>query len=395
MKKTLVFLTLALNVIPAFAYRIEYGSNVTISQPVHEDLYITGGTVTINAPVYGDLIIGGGTIFINDTVTNDILLAGGNTTFNGYVGDDLRCVGGTSRIQKNVLGDVVVAGGEVFIIKGATVGGLAISGGNVTVDGDVNGEVHSVAGNLFLNGNMANRVDCRGGKITVNGNIIGPAVLAADAINIGQNASFRNSVRYWNREGSLDFNQALKGGTAVYDPSLKINGNRWYYLGAASLLGLLWYMGMALLMTFVIQYLFAAIMKNAVVDARPHLLKSLGIGFLYFVAVPIAVVVGFITLIGIPVALLVLFAYIILLLLATVITAVTIANWLNYQRSFNWSNNRLALAAFGIFILLKLLTSIPFIGWLILFLLICSAFGTIIRNIHWRPKSKNLVYTTP
>lgn len=41
----------------AFAFRIEYGKNVTINHPVYEDLYIAGGTIVINAPVYGDLII--------------------------------------------------------------------------------------------------------------------------------------------------------------------------------------------------------------------------------------------------------------------------------------------------------------------------------------------------
>lgn len=81
MKKVLLISTVIINCFTAFTFRIEYGSNVTINQPVYDDLYIAGGNITINAPVYGDLIIAGGTIIINDSVKNDILLVGGTVTF--------------------------------------------------------------------------------------------------------------------------------------------------------------------------------------------------------------------------------------------------------------------------------------------------------------------------
>ena len=76
MKRILALIAMVICFTPVNAYRIIYGNNVVISQPVYEDLYIAGGNVTINAPVYGDLIIAGGTI-----VTGD-----GNTIIaNGYL----------------------------------------------------------------------------------------------------------------------------------------------------------------------------------------------------------------------------------------------------------------------------------------------------------------------
>jgi cytoskeletal protein CcmA (bactofilin family) len=391
MKKISLLILMAGNMIAASAFKIEYGNNITISNPVWEDLYIAGGTVNINAPVHGDLIIAGGTVVINDTVTNDIFVAGGEITFNSFAGDDIRCAGGNIHIHKNVAGDVVVTGGSVVIHSGATVGGLITGGGNVTVDGNVDGEVRSAAGDLLLNGNVAKNIDCRGGRITVNGSINGACVLSANDLIIGSNAAFHNDVRYWNKKGSPDFKQSLKNSKATYDDSLRMQTGRWYFLGAATVLAVLWYLGMALLMIFIIQYLFSGTMKKAADTVFNRTAKSLGLGLLFFIGVPLAVVLAFVTLIGLPVGLLLLVGYIIAAILATVITSAVAANWYNNRNNHNWSNLRLTFAAFGIFILIKLLSSIPFLGWLITGLLVCVSFGSIMQNIKWRKRSLEII----
>jgi hypothetical protein len=391
MKKIFFLTAMLANFVTAFAFRIEYGNNVIISQPVYEDLYLAGGNITINAPIHGDLIIAGGTIIINDTITNDILLAGGNVTFNGFVGDDIRCAGGNIHISKNVVGDVVIAGGEVTIDRGVSIGGLIASGGNITVDGNVTGEVRGAFGNLYLNGNVGKNIDCRGGKITVNGTVDGKSVLAARDIIIGNDAIFNNDVWYWNKRGALDFKQSLKTGKATYDPSLRIRTGQWYYLGAATVIGLLWYLGMALLMILIVQYLFSATMKKAANTVFDDTLKSLGYGFLFFIAVPIAAVIAFVTVIGVPVGLLLTFSYVALILLATVITSVVAANWFNNRNNYKLSYWRTAFAAFGIFILLKLVSLAPFVGWLIIILSVCIAFGSILLNINWKRPQKSIL----
>lgn len=315
---------------------------------------------------------------------NDILLAGGNVTFNGFAGDDIRCAGGNMHISKNVAGDLVIAGGEVTIDKGVTIGGLITGGGDITVDGNVSGEVRGAAGNLFLNGNIGKDIDCRGGKITVNGTVGGKSVLAARNIIIGNNAVFNNDVRYWNKQGSLDFKQSLKTGKATYDPSLRIQTGQWYYLGAATVLGLLWYLGMALLMILIVQYLFSATMKKAADTVFNETLKSFGFGFLFFIAVPVAALIAFVTVIGVPVGVLLTFSYVALILLATVITSVVAANWFNNRNNYKWSYWRMVFAAFGIFILLKLISLTPFAGWIIIILSVCIAFGSILLSINWK-----------
>ncbi|MDN3654231.1 hypothetical protein QWZ08_01260 [Ferruginibacter paludis] len=386
MRHMFFFILLCCGFFTAAAFRIEFGNNTTISQPVHDDLYIAGGTVTINAPIYGDLIIAGGTIIINDTVTNDILLAGGNVTFNGFAGDDIRCAGGNIRISKNVTGDVVLAGGSVIIDRGITIGGLLATGGKAAMDGNVNGELRGAFGELTLNGNIMKGLNCTVDKLTINGNVAGNAVLAARDIVIGNAANFNGDVRYWNKAGSLDFKQSVKNGKATYDPSLRIQNSEWYYLGAASVLGLLWYLGMALLMIMIVQYLFAATIRKAADTIFASSIKSLGYGFLFFIATPVAAVIAFLTIVGVPVGLLLFFVYITLLLLATVIISVVGANWFNNRNNHQWSYWRLVFAAFGLFIILKIVQAAPFVGWLLIFVMACISFGGILLNLNWKRK---------
>jgi hypothetical protein len=370
------------------ATRIEWGKNPVINKPVYEDLYIAGGDIIINAPVYGDLIIAGGTITINDTVYNDILVAGGTVSFNGYAGDDIRCAGGKLNILKNVAGDVVATGGTIVIDKGATIGSLISAGGEVTLDGSVTGMVKNASGKLLLNGNVMKDIDCRGGNITINGTIHGHSVIAAsDEIIIGDAAGFGNGVRYWVPGRRIDFKQSVKGGQVVYDPSLRMDSKQWYYLGFASFLGLLWYVGMALLMIMIVQYLFSATMKKAGQTAFDKALKSLGYGLLFLIAVPIAAVVAFITIIGVPIGIILLFSYVVLALLGTVIISVVAANWLNNRSNTNWRYWRMVFVALGIFIVFKILSGIPYLGWFIMGLLVCIAFGAILQNVNWRQRT--------
>lgn len=384
MKRYLFISILAVISNSVFAFKIECGRSVVITQPVYENLYVAGGDITINAHVYGDLVVAGGTIHINDTVANDILLAGGRVYFNGYVGDDIRCAGGTLHVLKNVVGDILITGGTIVIEKNATIGALVASGGEITVDGNVINAVKATTGKFVLNGTVMKDFDCRSGSITINGIILGNATLAAnDRIIIGDDAEFRNPVHYWSRN-KVDFKQSVKSRSAFYDGKLKISHVHWYYLGFNAFWGLLWYLGMAFLMILITEYLFSKTMKKAGDTVYNSTLRSLGYGFLFCLVVPIIAITAFVTLIGLPIGIILLFSYIMLVLLATVITSVVAANWLNNLVNTQLGFWKLSFSALGMFVLLKILTLTPFLGWFVMAVLAFVSFGAILLNVQWR-----------
>lgn len=371
-----------------YAIRIRSGKNLVINTPVYEDMYIAGGEVIINAPIYGDLIVTGGTVTINDSIANDILAAGGTISFNGYVGDDIRCAGGKLFILNSVAGDVVAAGGNITIGKEAVIGNLVSAGGEIVIDGRVTGAVTTRSGTLLLNGTVSKELNCMGDAITINGVVQGPSVIAAgDKLIIGKSAVFNNEVRYWADSKNIDFGNSVKNGTAVYDPSLTMERDRWYFLGFATVLGVLWYLGMALLIIMIIQYLFSRTMKNAGQIAYDRSLRSLGYGLLFWIGVPVAAALACITIIGVPIGVILLFNYIILALFAGVITSVVAANWLNSRSATGWSYWRMVFVALGIFIVFKILSLTPFLGWFVFGLLVCIAFGAILLSVNWRKRT--------
>lgn len=385
MKKRMLLMVPLLFFFSANAYRIEWGRKVVISQPVHEDLYVAGGEVTINAPVYGDLIVAGGTLFLNDTVANDLLLAGGTVHINGYVADDIRCTGGELHVLKNVGGDLVISGGQVDIAPSVQVtGGLITGGGDIVVNGIVLGDIRSAAGTLTFNGMAHRNFECRSQKLVMNGTVQGSAVLAASELTIAESAAFYKPVRYWTKNGRADFKQSLQGGAATFDPALKMNPDSWYYLGHATVLGLGWYLSTVFLFLMLIQYLFRNTFKKAADIVNQSVGKSLGFGLLFFVCVPIVTVLLLITIVGIPIGLLLMATYVVLVLLATVITSLVVANWYNIRLERRWGYWQTVWAAMAMFILFKLVTFTPFFGWLIMLALASIAFGAIFRNLYWK-----------
>jgi hypothetical protein len=387
MKKSTLFMLCFICVVTMLnAQRLELGKDIIITQAVNENLYTSGNNITINAPVYGDLVTAGSNITINDTIQKDILLAGGTVFFNGYAGDDVRCVGGTLYVKKDIRGDLIITGGTVIVDKNVTIGGnLLISGGEINLNGTVKGNVRGAFGKLSMNGIVEQDMICKGGQLIVNGTVMGKSILSAPDIEIGDNASFNNDVRYWNTEGSLDFKQAVKKGQATYDPSLQIETGHWYYAGWMSLAAVIWYLGTAILMIFLTQFLFPKTMRRASDTVSKETMKSLGYGVLYLVGVPVAMVIAFITVIAIPIGLILLFGYILTMALAAVITSVVAANWLNTKYNHNWGTGKMVLITTGIFIVLKLLSATVILSWVVSVASLI-AFGAILININWRRK---------
>lgn len=385
--KTRLFLT-SFSVIfllfQAFAIRFETGSDIRITEAIHEDIYVFGGSIYIDAPVFGDLWCAGGSVTINDTIHGDLVVAGGNITLRGTVLDDLRAAGGTLLVTGLIVGDMLIAGGNITVESSASIGGdLAMSGGTVTINSDVQGKVKASGGTVYLNGEVGENLEFNGGKLTLNGTVGGPASIAATRLNIGDKAALHGNVRYWTDSGEVEFGNTLQeGAIATFDPSLHKYFERpdSKLLGFASIMAVLWYLVASFILIVLGQWLFPKTLHNAAKTAASAPMHSLGYGFIYFAAVPVGIILLFLTLVAIPVGMIALFFYIMFFALANVIAALIAAHWINSRKNYNWSSFKLAAVALGLLVVLKLLAATPFLGWIILIAVIFIAFGSILDN---------------
>jgi cytoskeletal protein CcmA (bactofilin family) len=383
MKKfLLLFIALAIS-LPAFAIRFEHGNTVRISTPVQEDLYVAGATVTIDALIRGDLFAASGNVSLNDTITGDLAVAGGTVTLRGAVLDDVRAAGGTLVISGYIGGDLLVAGGTVTIESGAVIeGDIYVGGGTVIMNGTVHGNMKGGGGECTLNGEVGKNADLNGTKVTINGKISGETVLVAPNIILGSNAAFNGNVRYWTSQGEVNFGSYLKSGTATLDESLKqrFEQPKPEYLGFVSVLGVLGYLIAIFILLALGQKLFGSVFVQAVERLQRAPVQAFGYGFLYFAAVPVAIVLALITIVGIPVGLIGLFFYLLFLAVAQSITALTLTHWLNWKRGYHWDYWKIVLVALGILVILKIAFMIPMVGWLAKIVLVCMAFGAILQT---------------
>ncbi|WP_194776050.1 bactofilin family protein [Pararhodonellum marinum] len=363
------------------------GENVNIDKPHPGNLYVAGGNITINAPVSGDLLAAGGNLTVNDSIQEDVLAAGGSLIFNGIIGDDLRCAGGEVALASEVWGDVVMAGGQLTVGKNAIIhGNLIVSGGTIQIDGSVMGEVMLASGDFVLNGTLHQKLEANCGQVTINGVVEGIALLTAESIQIGENAVFEDQVRYWSQDKNLDFGSSLKGGEAVFDENLKPERKGLKIFGFATLIGLFWYLGTVLLMMVILLLLMKPIFLKAARVGLDDLGKTLGLGFLFVLGIPVLILMAFLSLIGLPIGLILLFLYTLIMLFAATISALMIAHYIQYKNQTIWPFWQVILIAFAIFIGLKVLTFIPILGWFTLAVIVLFAFGSILRGF-WKSKS--------
>jgi len=373
----------------ASAFQFDYVDDVVITQPVHENLYISGGHVIINAPVYADLVIAGGVIEINDSVMKDILITGGSVTFNGYTKGSIRCLGARLHILKNIGGDLIVIGGNIVVEKETTIMGIvSINCSTLSFDGTAENDFSAKGSTIYFNGAAEKEIHITSQKINFNGEVSGNAVLAANEISLDSNSLFGSDVHFWNDKGSLDFGNSIKKGKANYDDSLALPYAHWYFLGRFSLITFFIYLGTIFLMIAIIQYLFGTVMKNAASKVLDAPLISFGTGILFFVLIPIIAVISFITVVGIPISIILLFCYFCVLLSTSIIASVVAANWFNNRSANKMRNWQIICVSFLIFLILKSLSSIDFFGWIIYLFAGSMSIGAIVRNIKWKKSIK-------
>jgi hypothetical protein len=306
----------------ALAANFRTDANIAQTENVSGNMYISGSTPVIAGNIDGDLTAAGGTIVMSGTVTQDELLAGGNINVTGMINGDLRSFGGNIYFDGTTGGDLMAAGGNVRLGPNAVVGGdLIIYAGKVAVD-------------------PAAKIT---GKRTV---MSGEEYAQAE------------------KEAGKNINRLTE------------------FLQAAFLIGQLIAILSLLLVAAIFFGVFPAVTNAVVSNAleKNAVWKNVGLGFLMFIVIPIAAVLCFITGIGWMLGLILIFAFIIYLLISSVLAGVIFGGWLYKvtkkpkKLQIKWWS-----LATGV-ILLHIISLIPFLGWIVSFIFVLLTWGAIART---------------
>jgi cytoskeletal protein CcmA (bactofilin family) len=374
------------------------GEEVFVTSPVQENAYLFGGRVVINERLLADGVLAGGSVLVNAPVGRDLLAAGGEVVVNAPVGGNVRSAGGSVTVNGEVDGDLVVAGGRVIVGPGVRVAGdLLAAGGEVVIDGIIEGDLRATGGRITFSGEVAGTALLRARDLNLNGRFAGAADFAGENVELGRGARFDDDVAYWRPEGEIDFGAALApDANALLREDLRGAAPRYTAREAGrkaltAWVALSFFSGAAivLLLTFLAPGL-TGLAGNRLAGA---FWPKTGIGLLYFLATPPLALLLMITLIGFPLGVFLIFLYFFSLFFAAPLTAATLVRWLELRRNAQWSRGKIALLGLVLFVVLKLLLLIPVVGWFLVLIPVCAAFGALLAaDWLWLRRGDRAIY---
>lgn len=216
---------------------------------------------------------------------------------------DLTALSGSVVVRGTVDGDLTALSGTVVVEEGGVVtGDLSGAAGSVRVDGRVDGSVSAGAGSVTVgsSGVIGGDLSVGASDVRVDGRVDGDAVLGAGRVELGPGAVVGGDLRYDEDATFVRDPAATVGGAVVAEASL----------GEVSPFVLPWWVGvvygtLASLLLGLALLVVAPRTSRSVADrVATEPVRSLGVGLLTVVVVPVALVALALTIVGIPLTLL-------------------------------------------------------------------------------------------
>jgi cytoskeletal protein CcmA (bactofilin family) len=367
MKKIFIYSLILAILLPVtlFAGTVHFDRDYSLrkGEEVVNDLYVAGNSTTIAGNVLGDLLATGLNVFVGgNTISNDALIIGGTVNVVSDIGEDLRLVAGKALFSGTVGEDLAVAAQEIQTISQSKVSGSFIAAaGRVVLGGEVVGDVKIAAGEVIIN-------DVIGGNVSIT----------ADKVVIGPEARISGNLNY------------ASGHVAEISDGAEIRGETVYKAintrpGKEKFLPTLW--GTWVLIQFVVLMIAALVLHGVfrnishrfVATSINSFWRSLLYGFLFAVAVPIALVLAFATFVGIPFGILGVAIYSIFLIIASIYGPIVLGALIykitKRQKEITVSYKTVVIGVVATIVL----NFIPYIGDIIKYAFIVVALGAIYR----------------
>ncbi|NER16576.1 bactofilin family protein [Spongiivirga citrea] len=360
--KTIAILLISLCSMVSFGQTQNEG-DIVINKTQEDDTYHAGETIRTNAVVQGDLVIAGGNLTVNDSINGDLTAAGGELFLNSYVADDVRIAVGRAIIDSEIGDDLIVFGGEVTITENAK----------------IHGNLKCFAGNIKMNGEVVGKLEVKGADILINGVVQKTSKIIGEDITIGSNAKFHNAVEFWNSDKEIDFKNSLVNTKAQFNEDLGKEQSELSLTtyGTRSLSSWLKYILTAFLGILVFHALFKHAFTQAVESFENKWLKSFGFGLVYLIGIPLIIIFTLLITIGISLGLFAAAIFIFSLLFGQLIAAILLAYYVKYKKDMNWGFWNVTFIALGFLLLMRLLTTIPYVGIAVSIVILAITYGAL------------------
>ncbi len=342
------------------------GAQVSVAADNHYDVWAAGALASVRGFVGHDLHAAGAEVDVDTATKGDAYVAGAIVSVAGNYGRSLYVVGARVGISAHVDGTLKAGGARVLIRPQTQVRGLTqIAGADILFAGVSHG-----------------RTEIYGDTVHIDGHIAGDLLVRARSVTVGKTARIDGSATFQSfNEPVIVKGAVIQGRQTVTLPYPEQRR----FQSAQALFGLvLFSIAAGFMAGLVLLVVRRRLVERAVMSLRNRPGHSFGLGVLVFILFPVFAMLLMATIIGIPTALLILLALPLLWLVATVLAALTMGDFLvNRVPRPRGFFGRLWQLIVGL-VVLSVIGIIPFLGvaiWFIALLVGLGAFWQALRPL--------------
>jgi cytoskeletal protein CcmA (bactofilin family) len=362
---SIIFISLILfNFHTCFGTEFKSGENFLFPDTliINDDLIVACGTLQSEAVVKGDLISASNRFVQSGIVEGSVIAGAKDIDISGQVNGSVRGfaqnISIDGKVNRNVIGFCASL--------------------NVKPDADIGGDLTAFCGELSLDGRVGKGLRGSIGTLIISGTVNGDVSIKADEITLMPTAKILGDFKYkGKKQAKIESGAFVSGQTLWTKKEAKKEEKPKGIFSVKSLVTESLFL-LALMVTgIVLTFIFKKNARQAKSAVTGSFLKSLGWGFVFMVCIPIAIVILIITIIGIPVALISSFAYAILIYIAKLPVATALGEKIIKAFGKEGEPSLIGSMLLGL-VVLTILLNIPYLEWLIYFVVIFTGFGAIL-----------------
>jgi len=376
-KKIIIALTLALLLVPFLAIKAsgtKTGDSVYIAKDeiVSGNLYVAGKTITVDGVVSGDLIAAAQTIIVNGQVDGDIIAVAQDININGNSGGNIRVAGSSVIINGEATRNINVFASNITITNQSRVGWDALlMGANIQMRGIIDGNLSGGSDQLLISGKIGGNVNVKlSDNYLSQGLIISPETI----INGDLNYTSKNTA-------NISDQANIAGKTELRSPTIEKDSAFIAYLWKT-----LFKIFASFLIGLVLIFLLTKLTQKVLTFSQDSLSKIFIFGLSATLIVPPISILLALTIIGLPLALILFAFWLIMIYLAPIFTAILLGQFIIKKSVNKELKNNFWPLLIGI-VILFLLFSIPFVGWILNLIAIFFGLGKLISYANYQSKN--------
>jgi cytoskeletal protein CcmA (bactofilin family) len=347
--------------------RIEQTGSFTIpeDETYAYDVYMWTQSFNVKGTLDGDACVWAQWLTIDGTLTQDLNAFAQDVTINGIVGDDVRIFAQNVYIHGTIEGDAMIAAANLIVYEDAVIeGSLLVGAGQVTYRGTVKGDARIATGSLT----MAGRIDGNAELFTDGG------ITLLDGAHVGGDLIYQAPTQ-------IEFGSGVATGTITFkkqDSKDEVSAAVDFAGRFKSILHVFGLIAAIAAGSIIVALTSDHARKTAnIVRKKP--LKSVGIGFIAFICMPIIIILSIVFIITIPFGFVLTLAYLIALYIAKFYVAIWLGNAILRRGDAIMTKSPIPPMLLGL-LGLYIITAIPVIGTLSGVIIIFFGLGALLQR---------------